>query len=571
MTLTSTVNLVGFPEKMAIIDCETTGGKATRDRITELAIILVDDGSISEVWQQLINPQTTIPPWITKITSITQSMVHEQPSFNDLWPQIKAKLEGRVLVAHNARFDYGFLKNEVKRCGETLTLKTLCSVKFSRLLYPQHKKHSLDAIIQRLGIQVSQRHRALDDAEVIVKLFQQACLDYDEQMVQASCQRLLKRPSLPSHLKEEQIQTLPDSPGVYYFYNQNHRLLYVGKSVNIKSRVLSHFYQDHQNSTDHHLSHQLHSIEFEETPTDFGAQILEAQRVKQRAPTLNKRLKKVQALYELQAFENHGYLEIKVVKIPVQSPKRPAENAPYQAGFGLFRSKRQATKRLEKLVEKYFLCQRLSHLESSHRGSCFAYQLKKCLGACCGKEPAESYNLRVKHAMLELKRQQWPYSGPILVEEVNPAKQSRAWHLIQDWQYLGQVQSADELWSWEPILFTLEGQNKPLENQWFDLDIYFILIRFLLSDDLCQKTGLRIHVLNPQQLANSSEQSLSPMSLFSESAAATLQHNLEVLDKHNLEDSDENISELMDEHMDEKAANTPAFFFNQDDNQWPNS
>lgn len=481
--------LEAFPEKMAILDCETTGGKATRDRMTELAIILVDNGVVTERWQSLINPETAVPPWITNTTGINTAMVMQQPTFAELWPTIEAMLKDRVLVAHNARFDYGFIKNEAKRCGANFSAKTLCSVKLSRQLYPQYKRHSLDAVIKRLGCTVQNRHCAMDDTEVIYQLFTAMTLEFESEAIAAACNRLLKRPSLPSHLDEGQVEPIPDSPGVYYFYNENHRLLYVGKSINLKTRVLSHFYQDHQTSVDHHLSHQLHYIEFDETPTDFGAQILESQQVKALKPTLNRRLKKVTKLYQFALHEFEGYLQIKI---------QVAKEDSNEQTFGLFRSRRQASKRLEKLVDEYFLCHRLSGLEKGKSGSCFAHQLKKCMGACVAKEPAESYNLRVEKAMQNLKKQQWPYAHAMIVEEHNPVNKLRAFHLVNNWCYLGQIKTPEDLWSWEPMLLQdNEALTLEAKQGYFDLDIYFILIRFLLSEDTCRKTGLKLHPVKP--------------------------------------------------------------------------
>lgn len=481
--------LRAFPSKMAILDCETTGGKATRDRITELAIVLVDDGIITEQWQSLMNPETTVPPWITNITGINTTMIMQQPTFAELWPTIEDKLKDRVIVAHNARFDYGFLKNEARRCGASFSAKTLCSVKLSRQLYPQYKHHSLDAIIQRLDCQVENRHRAMDDAMVIFQLFTNMNFEFEDEIIQAACQHLLKRPSLPSHMDEEQVNHIPDSPGVYYFYNKNHRLLYIGKSINLKTRVLSHFYQDHQTSVDHHLSHQLHHIEFDQTPSDFGAQILESQQVKALNPSLNRRLKKTSKLYQYVLQETDHYLIIKI---------KPAKETQNSNTFGLFRSRHQASKRLANLVEKYMLCHRLSGLEKGSSGSCFAYQLKKCMGACCAKEPAESYNLRVLKAMQNLKQEQWPYKDAILVEEHNPATQLKAFHLVNNWCYLGQIKTDSDLWSWEPML-NQESAALKIEGaqSYFDLDLYFILIRFLLNEEACNKAGLKIHPVTP--------------------------------------------------------------------------
>lgn len=479
--------LSGFPERMAIIDTETTGGKAIYDRITELAIILVDQGQVVEVWQSLLNPQRPIPPWITRVTGISDDMVSDEPTFETLWSEIEKRLRDRVLVAHNARFDYGFLKNEAERIQQPLNLKTLCSVKLSRYLYPHYASHGLDAIIQRLGVKVSDRHRALDDALVIVQLFQVMSAQFNTEQISNACQQLLKRPALPSQLDERQLLALPEQPGVYYFYNDKQRLLYVGKSINIRTRVLSHFYNDYKNAVDHQLSHQLHQIRFDLTPTDFGAQLLESQQVKALSPSLNRRLKKTTKLYQYKLIDEYGYYRIDVQAIEADSPLNSV--------YGLFRSRHQAIKRLEKLVQEHGLCQRLSGLDKRPSGCCFAYQLKKCQGACCHQESPKDYNQRVLVAMQALQKQQWPYSGPIMVEETNSHTQQKALHLIHNWCYFGQVASADEAWSYEPLMGHQSKDSTATEQTFFDLDTYFILVRFLLDEALCEQTGLKIMLI----------------------------------------------------------------------------
>lgn len=489
--------LKDFPQDMAIVDCETTGGKATVDRITEIAIIVVSRGEVVERWQRLINPQKSIPPWITRITGIDQGMVAEAPTFAQVVDEIASRLSGRVLVAHNARFDYGFLKNEFKRCQISLSLKTLCSVKLSRFLYSGERKHSLDALIRRFGFEVHDRHRAMDDAQVILDFFWHVQDYIDGPTIAATCDRLLKKPALPSQLDESQVNQLPDLPGVYYFYSESGRLLYVGKSVSLKNRVLSHFYSDHQNATDHKLSHQLHHIDFETTPSDFGAQIREAQAVKTLRPSLNRRLKKVTRLYQLAVYQTSGYDAIKIIA----AGARPTDTV---MTYGLFRSRRQAQKVLEKLVDQHTLCQALTGLDKRTRGCCFAHQLKKCLGACCQKEPPESYNLRVQKAMQALRTQQWPYPSAVIVTETHAKQNTKVHHLVNNWCYLGEIKTPDDLWSWAPLVAEvapqettqqgLERHEKTLidQNEWFDIDLYFILVRFLLNPDACNQNSIQI-------------------------------------------------------------------------------
>ena len=157
----------GFPEKMVLIDCETTGGNALRHRVIEIGAIMVDQGKITGSWQSLCNPEQHLPENIQRLTGISPAMLKSAPTFSDISHELSELTEGRILVAHNARFDFSFLKNEFDREGVKFNLKPLCSVKFSRLLYPQFKRHGLTEIINRFKFEILKRHRALDDAKII--------------------------------------------------------------------------------------------------------------------------------------------------------------------------------------------------------------------------------------------------------------------------------------------------------------------------------------------------------------------------------------------------------------------
>ena len=170
----------GFPNKMVILDVETTGGKATYHRIIEIGLLIVDDGKLIERWQSFINPETSLPPFIQRLTGIQPSMIDDAPIFASVAKTLFDKLKGRTLVAHNARFDYGFLKNEFERVGISYNTKPLCSVKFSRDLYPQFKHHGLSAIIKRFQLTIENRHRALDDASMIYEFFLKSSALYSE-------------------------------------------------------------------------------------------------------------------------------------------------------------------------------------------------------------------------------------------------------------------------------------------------------------------------------------------------------------------------------------------------------
>ncbi len=136
---------------VAFVDLETTGTSSTGDRVTEVAIVRVVDGELVEEWSSLVDPERSIPPDIQILTGITNEMVKGAPTFADIRHEVRERLEGHLFVAHNARFDYGFLKNEFARLEMPFTAEVLCTVRLSRRLYPEAVGHSLDALIGRHG------------------------------------------------------------------------------------------------------------------------------------------------------------------------------------------------------------------------------------------------------------------------------------------------------------------------------------------------------------------------------------------------------------------------------------
>jgi DNA polymerase III subunit epsilon len=220
-------------QPLAFVDLETTGGSATKDRITEIGIVLVDDNGVRE-WRQLVHPQMRIPLFIEQMTGISNAMVAQAPLFADIAEQVAGLLAGCLFIAHNARFDHGFLKNEFKRVGISFKPTVLCSVKLSRALYPQHRHHNLDSLIQRYQLKANERHRALADAQLIHQFWQHLSTSFDAETLNQTVHRLTQRSSLPSQIDPSLIDDLPEGPGVYLFYGANDLPLYIGKSINIK-------------------------------------------------------------------------------------------------------------------------------------------------------------------------------------------------------------------------------------------------------------------------------------------------------------------------------------------------
>ncbi|ORJ62175.1 3'-5' exonuclease [Geothermobacter hydrogeniphilus] len=154
---------------LALLDLETTGTGPTRDRIIEIGLVLCNQGRQEQQWSSLVNPQTPVSDFIADYTGISNTMLETAPLFADIAPKLARLLEGRLLVAHNARFDYSFLQQEFDRCGQRFQAPVLCTVRLSRKLFPKERRHSLDAVIARHDLNCPARHRALGDALVLAE------------------------------------------------------------------------------------------------------------------------------------------------------------------------------------------------------------------------------------------------------------------------------------------------------------------------------------------------------------------------------------------------------------------
>jgi DNA polymerase III subunit epsilon len=443
---------------LAFVDLETTGATATMDRITEIGIIEVDaDGSMRE-WQQLVNPGTAIPPFIEQLTGISNEMVAEAPPFAALAEETLRRLEGRLFIAHNARFDYGFLKNEFKRLGITFRAPVLCTVKLSRTLFPEYKRHNLDSLIERHGLAADARHRALADAQLIHQFWQKIHVDRSSEEIEAALKVQNARPSLPPHLDAGIIDELPETSGVYLFYGENNLPLYVGKARDIRQRVLSHFSADHQSAREMALSQQVKRIDWIETAGEIGALLKEAALVKKLQPTHNRQLRRNDdACTWTLIDEGEGWLR------PQLAAARELDMGIRNCCYGLFNSSREATEVLRALAAEHNLCDALLGLEKTIPGKpCFGHQIKRCKGACVGSEPYAKHTMRLVGALSRLKLVSWPFNGPAVIREGDEA------HLIDGWRHLGSARSDDEL-------HALLAAAHPH----FDRDTYRILAKYV--------------------------------------------------------------------------------------------
>jgi DNA polymerase-3 subunit epsilon len=395
------------------------------------------------------------------LTGISNAMVADAPPFAELAHDLLKRLDGRVLVAHNARFDYGFLRNEFKRLGLAYSPEVLCTVKLSRRLFPTERSHNLDSVIARHGLSCENRHRALADARVLWDFTRQIHLDLDHSAIRAVVEDLLRGPNLPAALPRDLLDELPESPGVYIFYGENAMPLYVGKSVNIRSRVMAHFASDHRVSKDMQLALQVRRLEHVETAGELGALLSEARLVKQLQPIHNRKLRRNAEVTSL----HWNPLDGPQAPVPVSSACLPTLGL--QHVYGLFRSKRRALDTLRDLAAEHELCLIQLGVEQG-AGPCFAHQLKKCKGVCIGRESELNHAMRVGMALSRLRLEPWPFKGRIGVKEVSRDGERSDVHVLDRWCYLGSYQIEHEL---------LDALAAGTEAS-FDLDVYQILTRF---------------------------------------------------------------------------------------------
>jgi len=447
---------------LAIVDLETTGTRPATDRITEIGVLEVERFEVTSQWSTLVNPGMPVPSEIQTLTGITREMLAEAPRFADFASELHERLDGRVFIAHNARFDYGFLRREFDRTGIRFHARSVCGVKLAKRLYPRSRGHDLDSLIDRHGIACTARHRAMADAEALWQFLRVAAEEHGEDVITVAARQVAKQPALPPQLERSVIDAIPEAPGVYLFYGESGPPLYIGKSRSMRTRVLQHFY-----STAGWLQ-AVRRIDWQRTVGELGALLAEARLVKELSPLHNRQLRRTQALC---AFAFDG----KRLRI-AGADEIDAATLPFV--HGVFRTRRAALQTLRVLADEHGLCLQSLGFDAKRQGACFRHQIGRCAGLCARRESIHAHHGRLATALATLSTPPWPYKGPVAIIENDPARDATEVHAVDRWCYLGAART-------EPEMADLLD-----ERPRFDYDHYRILARHL------SKGGARVVALD---------------------------------------------------------------------------
>ncbi|WP_378187496.1 exonuclease domain-containing protein [Aquimarina sp. W85] len=408
-------------QRYAIIDVETSGKGINGNRITEICIVLLLGTQIIDKYTTLVNPNQDIPNYITGLTGIDNDLVHDAPFFEDIAERILEITEGAVFVAHNVTFDYTVIRNEFKALGYNFVRKKLCTVRLSRKIFPGLYSYSLGNVCTSLNIPLKNRHRAEGDTDATVILFKKIIEeDSNLEIIHSFLNIRSKQATIPPHLKAEQIDTLPESTGIYLFKDQKEKILYAGKAKNIKQRVLSHFYD--KKNKEYLLGQKTHSIDYTVTGNELIALLLEAELIRKHYPEFNAAQKKPVVPYHIISYVNRrGIMQLAI-----------DQSYSADSSIEFYYSRADAIAALEQLCIQFELCPRYCNLQQS-TARCSHYKIKSCKGVCSQEEAIELYNLRVQKAMECSLNKKTSY----VIKEKGRTCEEQSFVLVKDGLYRG--------------------------------------------------------------------------------------------------------------------------------------
>lgn len=376
----------------AITDIETTGSYASANGITEIAVYIFDGQEIVDQFETLVNPHQSIPGFVQSLTGITDDMVQLAPSFEEIAPKLTELLQGKVFVAHNVNFDYSFIHHQLQNHGYELNCKKLCTVRYARKIFPKLASYSLGNLCRHFNIQIQNRHRAGGDARATVELFRLLKEKDVNNHLHTMLAKQSKEQFLPLYLNKEDIDNLPLTPGVYYFHDSKDKIVYVGKAVQLKRRVISHFSNNKTSRQRQEFARNVHRISYQQCGTELMAYVLETIEIKRLWPKYNRAIKGYEASYGMYMYEDaNGYLRLAIDR-----------KHKHLTAVQHFYNRYEAMAELKRLANEFSLCYRLCFIDRSTAHRCNS---SSCKGACNKEENVQEYNQRVLLAVDQVKKE----------------------------------------------------------------------------------------------------------------------------------------------------------------------
>lgn len=387
------------PMKYAIIDIEASGGSPKRDRVMDIAVFIHDGTQIIDQFATLVNPDAHIPPFITKLTGITNQMVARAPRFADIAKQIAAMTEDAVFVAHNVQFDYLYIRNEFKRLGLNYMRPKLCTIDLARRVLPGMTSYGLDNLSTELDIPVEDRHRAEGDARATVRLFELLlATDHSQQCLDELLLRTNHNPALPENIPLSSVEQLPEEAGIYQFIDATGKVIYIGKSADIRRRVFQHFTETTEANKLYRMMRRIADVTFVETGSELLASLLEIAEVRRLKPTYNRaQLAKTFRYGIFKQYNHKGYLQIELRRKNRYDPFPPIAH---------YERETHARLMLDERIDHQQLCQCLCGDAKARTNAdtvCTWFNSKLCQGAGIGLERAQDYNRRAEKAIKDLQ------------------------------------------------------------------------------------------------------------------------------------------------------------------------
>lgn len=386
-----------------VFDVETTGLSAVNNRMTEIGIVKIRGGEIIDEYETLMNPGEFIPPYITQMTGITNEMVHKKPAFEELAPQILNFIGsgGVILGGHNVRFDYSFLNESLLRAGyNRLEYPSLCTARLARRLSRSLPSKSLDSLKRHFGIHTKRKHRAIDDARAtaqilsifIEQLVSELEFETADEIIGFQFKKIYDDTKTTARFKKLKInlKEVPQKPGIYFMFNKNDEIIYIGKAKSLKERLGSYFYHNTSHSTKvKKLVRYVHRVEWETTGSELSALLAESRMIKSHKPRFNSAIKSYRKFPFIKIDVNRAFPKVqKVFEIIPDGAKY----------YGPFASSFTVNNLIERINRLYKLrkCDDINLKPAKNHSTCMYFEIGQCGAPCNFTSSAAEYHREVK-------------------------------------------------------------------------------------------------------------------------------------------------------------------------------